>query len=78
MKRIVLKFSVSGAEITSLSKYYNISKTFIYETLAVFEEVVELALGPPVLPADTDSKKEAVEMIASLRLEGKCGHRHKL
>lgn len=59
--------------ITALSKYYNISRTFIYDTLAVFEEIVELALGPSVQPADTDSKKEAVEMIASLRLEGKCG-----
>jgi hypothetical protein len=59
--------------ITALSKYYNISRTFIYDTLAVFEKQVELALGPSVQPADTDSKKEAVEMIASLRLEGECG-----
>lgn len=60
-------------EITALSKYYNISRTFIYDTLAVFEEVVELALGPSVQPADTDNKKEAVEIMVSLRLEGKCG-----
>lgn len=59
--------------ISSLSRYYNISRTFIYDTLAVFEEVVELALGPSVQPADTDNKKEAVEIMASLRLEGKCG-----
>jgi len=59
--------------ITALSKYYNVSRTFIYDTLAVFEEIVELALGPPVQPDDTENKKEAVEMMASLRLEGKCG-----
>jgi hypothetical protein len=59
--------------ITALSKYHNISRTFIYDTLAVFEKVVELALGPSVQPADTDKKKEAVEIMASLRLEGKCG-----
>ncbi|WP_339132516.1 MAG: hypothetical protein WGN25_09755 [Candidatus Electrothrix sp. GW3-4] len=59
--------------VTALSKYYNVSRTFIYDTLAVFEEIVELALGPPVQPADTENKREAVEMIASLRLEGKCG-----
>jgi len=59
--------------ITALSKYYNISRTFIYDTLAIFEEIVELALGPSIQPSDTDSKKEAVEMMASLRLEGKCG-----
>ncbi len=59
--------------VTSLSKYYNVSRTFIYDTLAVFEEIVELTLGPSAQPANTDSKKEAVEMMASLRLEGKCG-----
>jgi len=59
--------------VTALSKYYNVSRTFIYDTLAVFEEIVELALGPSVQPADTDNKKEAVEIMASLRLEGKCG-----
>ena len=31
--------------ISALAKYHNISRTFIYNTLAVFEEVVELALG---------------------------------
>ena len=59
--------------VTTLSKYYNVSRTFIYDTLAIFEEVVELALGPSVQPANTENKKEAVEMIASLRLERKCG-----
>ncbi|MCI5124376.1 MAG: hypothetical protein D3925_07845, partial [Candidatus Electrothrix sp. AR5] len=43
--------------ISALSRYYNMSRTFIYDTLAVFEEVVELALGPSVQPADTDKKK---------------------
>ena len=33
--------------ISALAKYHNISRTFIYNTLAVFEEVVELALGEP-------------------------------
>jgi hypothetical protein len=65
-------FSLWGA-ITELSKYHNISRTFIYDTLATFEKVVEQALGSSVQPAGTDSKKEAVEIMASLRLEGKCG-----
>ena len=37
--------------ISALAKYHNISRTFIYDTLAVFEEIVEfvfIAVGIPV------------------------------
>ena len=58
--------------ITALSRHFKISRTFIYDQLAVFEEVVEQLLGPSANPADQDIKKNAVEVMASLRLEGKC------
>ncbi|MCI5168138.1 MAG: hypothetical protein D3903_19130 [Candidatus Electrothrix sp. GM3_4] len=64
-------FSLWGT-ITSLSKHFNISRTFIYDSLAVFEKTVEQLLGTSVQTADPDSKKQAVEIMVSLRLEGKC------
>jgi hypothetical protein len=59
--------------VSALSRYHNISRTFIYNTLATFEKIVQLAFGPSSQPNDINNKKESVEMIASLRLEGKCG-----
>ncbi|XCN74480.1 MAG: hypothetical protein Q3M24_06960 [Candidatus Electrothrix aestuarii] len=59
--------------ISALAKYHNISRTFIYNTLAVFEEVVELALGEPPQQVEIENKSESVELMIALRLEGKCG-----
>jgi tetratricopeptide (TPR) repeat protein len=59
--------------ISALARYHNISRTFIYNTLAVFEEVVELALGEPPQQIEIENKRESVELIIVLRLEGKCG-----
>jgi len=58
--------------ISALAKYHNISRTFIYNTLAVFEEVVELALGEPPQQIEIENKREYVELMIVLRLEGKC------
>ena len=58
--------------ITALSRHFNISRTFIYDQLAAFEEIVEQLLGSPVLSPDPDVKRDAVEIMASLRLEGRC------
>lgn len=59
--------------ISALAKYYNISRTFIYDTLAVFENIVELVFGETSQQIEIESKKESVEAIIALRLEGKCG-----
>jgi hypothetical protein len=53
--------------------YHDISRTFIYDQPAAFEKIVDQLLGPPVLAADPDVKRDAAEVMASLRLEGKCG-----
>ena len=61
--------------ISALARYHNISRTFIYDTLATFEEIVELTFGESSQPADikSENKKNAVEVMLLLRLEGKCG-----
>lgn len=61
--------------ISALAKHHNISRQFIYNTLATFEEVVDLALGEHTQPADIkgEDKRSSVEMMLFLRLEGKCG-----
>ena len=61
--------------ISALARYHNISRTFIYDTLATFEEVIDLTLGEPNQPSDItdEAKKDSVEMMLLLRLEGKCG-----
>lgn len=64
-------FSLWGT-ITALSRHYNISRTFIYDQLAAFEEVVEQLLVPVGQLTDSDIKRDAVEVMASLRLEGRC------
>lgn len=59
--------------ISALAKYHNISRTFIYDTLAVFEEIVELVFGEPPQQTEIKNKRESVELMIALRLEGKCG-----
>ena len=59
--------------ISALAKYHNISRTFIYDTLAVFEKVVELAFGEPPQQVEIENKRESIELMIALRLEGKCG-----
>jgi len=58
--------------ITALSRYFNISRTFIYNQLANFEKVVVQLMGPSMPPKHPDIKRNAVEVMAALRLEGKC------
>ena len=59
--------------ISALAKYHNISRTFIYNTLAVFEEIVELVFGDTPQQVEIENKRESVELMIALRLEGKCG-----
>ena len=59
--------------ISALARYHNVSRTFVYNTLAVFEQVVELALGEPPQQVEIENKRESVELMIALRLEGKCG-----
>ncbi|MCI5140539.1 MAG: hypothetical protein D3909_02185 [Candidatus Electrothrix sp. ATG1] len=59
--------------ISALAEYHNISRTFIYDTLATFEKIAEIAFGETSQHLDIDSKKESVEVMIALRLEGKCG-----
>ena len=58
--------------ISALAKYHNISRTFIYDTLATFEEITELAFGETSQQLDIENKKESFEVMTALRLEGKC------
>ena len=64
-------FKIWGT-ITDLALFHNVSRTFIYNQLAVFEEIVNFAFGVDVKPEDATDKKDAVELMASLRMEGKC------
>ena len=59
--------------ISALAKYHNVSRTFIYEILATFEEVVELVFGETSQHSDIERKKDSLEVMIALRLEGKCG-----
>ncbi len=59
--------------VSALAKYHNVSRTFIYETLATFEEIAELAFGETSQQLDIERKKESLEVMTALRLEGKCG-----
>ena len=59
--------------VTALSRNFNVSRTFIYNTLATFEEAVNSALGPSAQAAPfLEAKKNAASVMASLRLEGRC------
>jgi len=58
--------------ITELALLYDVSRTFIYNQLARFEIILEYAFGSPATPKDADDKKDAVELMTSLRMEGKC------
>jgi len=64
-------FRTWGA-ITELALFHNVSRTFIYNQLARLEIVIEYVFGPPATFKDTDDKKNAIGLIASLRMEGKC------
>ena len=58
--------------ITALARHFNISRTFIYDQLAYFEEIVDQLLGPSVIVDNSDVKRSSVGVMASLRLEGRC------
>ncbi|MEA3357323.1 MAG: hypothetical protein U9Q67_02715 [Patescibacteria group bacterium] len=61
--------------ITNLALFHDVSREFIYQQLHIFEQIIEYAFGTfDTIPKSegTNDKKEAVETMLSLRLEGKC------
>lgn len=57
--------------ITSLAILHKVSREFIYRQLSILEQIIEHAFGTIPKPEDINDKKDAVEAILSLRLEGK-------
>ncbi len=62
--------NVWGA-ITSLAIFNKVSREFIYQQLHIFKQIIEYAFGTIPKSEEVDDKKNAVEAMLSLRLEGK-------
>jgi len=59
--------------ITQLSKNFLISRTFVYMLMHDLQDAMPTIFGEQIVYEQVVSKRDCLEFILSLRLEGKCG-----
>lgn len=58
--------------VTQLAKTFLISRTFVYMLRRDLELAIPIIFGEQTVPKEVISKRDCVELILSMRLEGKC------